>query len=236
MGGKGAAYLKQSLELISLQKLSGFEVVVADQSDDREILDLCSREWPMQILRVPAGDVARQASANTNAAINAASGDVVKVLFQDDFLNGDEALSKIVQSFDDPAVQWCLTGSEHSRDGISLIRPFVPRYHNRIQFGKNTVSSPSVLAFRRQNAPRFDENLIWLMDVDFYKQCELIWGPPYILPEPLAVNRLHEGQVSASVDRGLKRRELNYILGKYRSGMSFGDWIHFLRQLGKEYM
>ncbi len=187
----------------------------------------------MQILYLPTGHVARQASANTNAAIDAASGDVVKVLFQDDFLNGNLALSKIVTRFDDPAVQWCLTGSEHSRDGISLIRPFVPRYHSRIQFGRNTVSSPSVLAFRRANAPRFDENLIWLMDVDFYKQCELIWGEPSLLVEPLVVNRLHDKQVSASVDRRLKRRELAYVIGKYRSGMAFGDWMHAMGRLRK---
>lgn len=236
MDGHGCAFLDHSLKVLSDQDFQDFEVVVADQSEDDAIRTLCSEYPGLNIRHVPTGHLKRQASANTNAAIENSHGAVIKVLFQDDFLNGRDALTKIADAFEDPEVGWCLTGSEHSRDGTTLIRPFVPRYHDRIHYGKNTVSSPSVLAFRRQKALRFDENLIWLMDVDFYKQCALKWGPPPTLPEPLAVNRLHDGQVSAGVDSDLVRRELRYIHRKYGPDESWSDWLHYLGRLRKTYI
>src|SRR6056297_1289966 len=211
MGGHGCEFLGHSLKVLADQEFQDFEVVVADQSEDNAIKDLCDDYSGINVRYIPTGHLRRQASANTNAAIDNSRGAVIKVLFQDDFLNGRDALAKIADAFEAPEVGWCLTGSEHSRDGTTLTRPFVPRYHDRIHYGKNTVSSPSVLAFRRQIAPRFDENLVWLMDVDFYKQCALKWGRPLTLPEPLAVNRLHDGQVSAGVDSDLVRKELRYV-------------------------
>lgn len=237
MGGRGAAYLHHALKTLMAQSFGDFEVVVADQSEGHAISDLCAEtSAKMQLRHLRTGHLARQASANTNAAIAAAHGAVVKILFQDDFLNGTEALARIAAGFDDPGVHWSLSGSEHSRDGQTLIRPFVPRYHNRIHFGKNTVSSPSVLAFRRDGAPRFDERLIWLMDVEFYQRCALQWGAPLILPEPLVVNRLHAGQVSAGVGRALIRKELRYVRRKFGDDMSFGDWLHYLGRMRKTFL
>ena len=151
-------------------------------------------------------------------------------------MNGSDALTKIAGAFDDPEVQWIVTGSEHTRDGQTLIRPFVPRFHERIQFGKNTISSPSVLALRRAHAPKFDEALIWLMDVDYYKQCSLCFGPPKVLLEPLIVNRQHSGQVSASVSRALVRHELRYVRQKYAEHMSWGDWWHYIGRLRRTFL
>ena len=235
MGGRGCEFLDHSLKVLSDQDFQNFEVVVADQSEDNAIKNLCDDYSGLNVRHIPTSHLKRQASANTNAAIDNSCGAVIKVLFQDDFLNGRDALAKIANAFEDPEVSWCLTGSEHSRDGASLIRPFVPRYHDRIHYGKNTVSSPSVLAFRRQMTPRFDENLVWLMDVDFYKQCALEWGLPLTLPEPLAVNRLHDGQVSAGVSPDLVRRELRYVHRKYGQDESWSDWFHYLGRLRKTY-
>lgn len=236
MGGRGCEFLDHSLKVLADQDFQDFEVVVADQSEDNAIKDLCADYSGLNVKHIPTGHLKRQASANTNAAVNKSRGAVIKILFQDDFLNGRDALAKIADAFEAPKVGWCLTGSEHSRDGTTLIRPFVPRYHDRIHYGKNTVSSPSVLAFRREMAPRFDENLVWLMDVDFYKQYALKWGLPLTLPEPLAVNRLHEGQVSAGIDSDLVRRELRYVHRKYGPDESWSDWFHYIGRLRKTYI
>lgn len=234
MGGHGAEFLRQSLDVLAGQAFDDFEVIVSDQSEDKAIRDLCAGYAGMNLHHLQTAHLKRQASANTNAAIEAARGEVVKVLFQDDFLNGSAALGQIARAFD--RADWCLTGSAHSHDGQTINRPMVPRYHDRIHFGKNTVSSPSVLAFRRDSAPRFDENLVWLMDVDFYKRCADLWGLPAILPDPLAVNRLHESQVSAGVGSDLVRQELRYIRDKYRRDMGFGDWLHYLGRMRRTWL
>ncbi|MGJ5617624.1 glycosyltransferase [Sulfitobacter sp. MF3-043] len=231
MGGMGAKYLRVSLDILAKQTFRNFEVIVADQSDDSHIADLCSSYADMTIRHLDTRHLKRQSSANTNAAINAAQNEIVKILFQDDFLNGDDAITQIAHAFAEPEVKWVVTGSEHTRDGHTLIRPFVPKFHDRIQFGKNTISSPSVLALRREKAPSFDEALIWLMDVDFYKQCALRFGPPKILRKPLVVNRQHASQVSESVSRARVRQELRHVRRKYAAHMSWGDWLHYVGRL-----
>lgn len=233
MHGQGASYLAHSLEMMRQQIYTDFEVVVADQSNDNSVEKTCASFPDLSIRHIWTRDQPRQGSANTNAAIDAAKGSIVKILFQDDFLNGPDALGSIVSAFDDDKVKWCLNGSECTQDGHSLIRPLIPKYHSRIQFGKNTVSSPSVLALRRKNAPRFDEKLIWLMDVDYYKQCELCFGQPKIITAPLIVNRMHEGQVSESTDSKRKRQELHYIARKYSASLGMLDWAHYARRLVK---
>jgi glycosyltransferase involved in cell wall biosynthesis len=236
MGGMGAQYLQASLDILAQQDFRDFEVVVADQSDDSSIADVCSSYADTTIRHLDTRHLKRQGSANTNAAIAYAQGDIVKILFQDDFLNGNGALTQIVGAFDVPEVQWVVTGSEHTRDGQTLIRAFVPRFHDRIQFGKNTISSPSVLAVRRAAAPKFDEALIWLMDVDYYKQCSLCFGPPKVLREALVVNRQHSGQVSASVSRSRVRQELRHVRQKYAAHMNWGDWWHYVGRMRRAFM
>ena len=46
---------------------------------------------------------------------------------------------------------------------------------------KNTVSSPSVLAFEAGHGLMFDENLVWLMDVEFYHRIACQFSDPAIL-------------------------------------------------------
>ncbi len=233
MGGQGAAFLRHSLDRIAAQSFQDFEVVVTDQSDDSAVADVCAQYGGLDLRHIWTRDLPRQGAANTNAAMAAARGEVVKVLFQDDFLNGTDALAQIAAVFEDPDVHWALSGSEHTRDGETLIRPFRPRYHAQIRFGKNTVSSPSVLAVRRAGAPWFDERLIWLMDVDYYHQCAVLFGPPVVIGAPLVVNRLHEGQVSAGVGADLVRSELRYIWRKYPDQQGWRAWWHYLGRMRK---
>jgi len=228
----GGEFLRYSLDRIALQDWKDLEVVVADQSDTRRVAGICAEFTDrLTIRRIDTRNLARQASANTNAAIKAAKGEIVKILFQDDFLNVPSALSEIAKAFSDPAVNWVLCGTDHTRDGKGRTRTMVPKLNPSLRFGRNTVSSPSVLAVRRAIAPKFDEALIWLMDVDYYDQCSRKLGSPAILPSPLVVNRLHQGQVSNSVTRSLIRQELRHVAIKTPGGMGLADKILYARHL-----
>jgi hypothetical protein len=77
---------------------------------------------------------------------------------------------------------------------------------------------------------RFDENLIWLMDVDLYKRLWDALGDPVILPQTLVVNRIHEGQVSASVSKSLRQKELRYVRQKFAASTSLSGYLEYLRQ------
>ena len=235
MNGHGCEFLNYSLKVLESQTFKDFEVVVSDQSEDDAIRDLCRKKWNMNLRYFSTRHLRKNASANTNAAIDVSTGKIVKILFQDDFLIGPDVLMKISNKFDETCAKWMLTGSAHTRDGRALFRPFTPEYHNLIHYGKNTVSSPSVLAFIKEDAPKFNEALVWLMDVDFYKKCEIAWGHPVVLPDSLVVNRIHGDQISKNIDSKLIREEINIVRKIYRSSESWREWFHYLGRLRRTY-
>lgn len=236
MNGYGLEFLNHSLKILENQTFKNFEVVVADQSEDDGIRNLCLKKWNMELRHITTKNLKKNASTNANAAIENSRAKIVKILFQDDFLFCNDALMKISGAFDEKYVKWVLTGCAHSQNGKTLFRPLIPKYHKLIHYGKNTVSSPSVLAFVKDEAPRFDEELVWLMDVDFYKKCEIIWDYPKIIPAPLVVNRIHNAQVSKKIDSKTIRKELNIIRKTYGGDESWRDWLHYIGRLRKTYL
>lgn len=231
MGGQGAGFLAESLQILSHQTHPDFEIVVSDQSDDSAVAEVCAQfSSSLDIRHVWNRDGLRQASANVNFAMDHASGAILKILFQDDYLNGNRVLQDISEAMKNGDAAWLLCGSGVSRNGGPLERAMVPQLGPKLHFGKNTVSSPSVLAMRRSCLERFDENLIWLMDVDIYKRLWDAHGDPVILPEPLVINRLHEGQVSAGVSKAVRQKELRYMRRKFRGKTTLSGYLEYVRQ------
>jgi len=231
MGGQGGRYLALSLDRLARQHCADFEVVVSDQSDGAEVAEACAAFGArLAIRRIDNRGGKRQGSANANCAMRHARGRILKILFQDDYLCDDSALRQVLQAFEAPGCKWVLTGSAITRDGETLERPMVPRWHDQIRFGRNTISSPSVLALEAGHDIRFDENLVWLMDADIYQSCHAAFGAPVILSDTLVANRLHAGQVSAGVSRALRRRELRYVARKRGLMRQRGDLRAFLWQ------
>lgn len=212
MNGQGATFLAVSFEALRAQDFDDFEVVISDQSRDMAVYDLCE-VWRdrLTIRHIWNRDAPRQASANVNSALDEAKGEILKVLFQDDYLCATDALSQIHNTLHSGQAKWLLTGSGVTRDGSTIERPMIPKLTEKLHFGKNTVSSPSVLAIRQECTDRFDTDLIWLMDVEFYRRLWTVYGAPAIVEEVLVANRLHDGQVSAGIDRALKARELDHV-------------------------
>lgn len=236
MGGNGAAFLQPGLDSLVAQSMRDFEVVVSDQSDNDGIANLCEAYRDrLDITYVTYRDGPRQGSANCNNAMRHARGDVVKVLFQDDFLCDPTALEQLSAVFDEPGVKWALMGSAVTRDIKTLEDPMVPKFTPRVRYGWNTISSPSVLAFASGHDIWFDENLIWLMDADIFHSCHMAFGEPAILPDTLVANRIHDDQVQQNVDGALCRREVLYVARKQGLMRAPGDVFAFLLQYLKHF-
>jgi glycosyltransferase involved in cell wall biosynthesis len=87
MAGEGAKFLSAALDSLKAQSFTDFEVVISDQSDTQEVADIgASYTGALTVRRLDYRDGPRQASANTNNAMRHASGNVLKILFQDDML------------------------------------------------------------------------------------------------------------------------------------------------------
>ena len=234
MNGLGATYLEESFRTLAKQTLNDFEIIVSDQSENNDVMEMCGVWRDRLPLRHYWNlDGKRQAAANVNHALGKARGPIYKVLFQDDFMLSETVLQDIVDAFKDQKVMWLLTGSGITRDGKVIERPMVPHLTPKLHFGKNMVSSPSVLAFRASCERWFDEDLIWLMDVDIYARLWQDYGDPVILPETLVANRLHANQVSQKIDRTIQKRELDYILKKFASSTQMSGYLEYAKRRAK---
>lgn len=113
---------------------------------------------------------------NTNSAIKRAQGDIVKILFMDDFLAHPDALKNIVDNWKGG---WLVTGCTHSH-GKDRFNDHLAVYNDNIH-QVNTIGSPSVLAFANDEPLLFDERMNWMLDADLYKRLHARYGEPTIL-------------------------------------------------------
>ena len=137
-------FLERALESIRSQTFQDYEIVITEKGKMAE---------------------------NTNASIKEAIGDLVKILYMDDFLAHPKALQDIVDNFefmDD----WLITGADTNPH---------PYWTDDIVKGNNKLGSPSALTMRRSSALLFDERMSWLLDCDLYKRLYDEYGPPKIL-------------------------------------------------------
>jgi glycosyltransferase involved in cell wall biosynthesis len=111
---------------------------------------------------------------NTNSSIKRARGDLIKILYLDDYFSSDFALEDIVFNFKDDT-EWLITGCSTNQ---------VPYWTDDIETGNNKLGSPSVLTFRNRFADNllFDENMSWLLDCDYYRRMYDRFGEPKIMP------------------------------------------------------
>jgi glycosyltransferase involved in cell wall biosynthesis len=211
--GNGWLYLSELLNSIYKQTFKDYEVVISDQSSDDKIKLLCAYyEKNMNIKYISGHNIKRTNSCNANNAIKNCSSDFIKVIFQDDFFIDENSLNYIVDAFNKDA-QWILSGCVHCKNIHFLDRPMIPQYNHDIHLGKNTISSPSVLAFRGKHF--FDEELIMLMDCDIYKRLYNIYGEPFIIKNLLVANRLHQNQMQ-NTHAHLLSREIEYCKNKFK--------------------
>ena len=217
MGGKGVKYLNFGLSKILIQDYPNIEVIISDHSKDDKI-EKCVKKWNqlLNIKYIKNTYKRGSSSANLNIALKHCTGDLIKILFQDDYLLEPNSLSIQVNCFIENNAEWLATGCGHSRDHIFFEDSFLPQYNNSIIEGHNTISSPSVIMVKNQDLELFDENLIWLMDCEYYRRMHDKFGPPTICNYVTVINYLHPDQVSNTLANDKVREdELKYVRKKY---------------------
>jgi len=219
MGGKGVEFLEESFLALRMQTCKDFEIVISDHSKDDSIKNFCesvAKKSSLNINYFRNAERRGSSSANINNAIKYAIGEVIKVLFQDDYICDIDCLNLIYERFKNPDVNWVVNGTVHTSDSVHFFDPMVPKYNDEIYLGNNTISSPSVLAIRNKNVLAFDERLSWLMDVDYYKRLFDKYGLPEIVENILVVNRLWDGQISTSqITQSIVDKEVAYMRRKH---------------------
>ena len=198
---------------LSQQTTKDFEVCVSHQGDEKRILRALNDYW--DILNITYQQASEgNISVNTNNAMRMGQGDIIKVLYSDDFILTNNLTEELDKAFN-PDVSWAVTGFAHTIDnGRTHYNPKIPFYNDRLLEGVNTFSSPSILAVRRGIDEYFDENLVMLMDCDMYYRLYKDHGEPVILRDIHISNREHKNQTQRSNEH-LLPKEIEYLKKKH---------------------
>jgi glycosyltransferase involved in cell wall biosynthesis len=214
--GRGFEFLQKNLNSILDQTYKNYNVIVSDHSLNDDIKNLCNSYINyMEIIYVKNDNDLGNGPANTNNSIINADGDIIKIMFQDDFFYDKNALEIIVNEFKNDDCNWLVTGCNHTNDdGSTYYNQMIPYWNDNIVTGTNTISSPSVFSFRRNVPCLFDTNLTMLMDCEMYWQLYVKYGLPVIIPNCLVTNRMHEHQISSTYNKNIWD-EINHVKLKH---------------------
>jgi len=213
--GTGFQYFKKLIQSIQIQTFKDYEIVISDHSRNLDIFNYCSKELKKNNLRYLKYDENYgNGVSNLNNALKVANGEIIKIMFQDDFMFDNTCLEKFDKVFQNKNNKWAVCGFNHTIDGINFERFMVPCWNDRLLEGINTISSPSVLAFRNENIELFDDNLTMLMDVVYYYRLEKRYGFPSVIEDCLVTNRCHDNQISSRYSGDLGK-EIKYCKEKY---------------------
>jgi dTDP-4-dehydrorhamnose reductase len=219
--GRGAEFLKFSLNILSKQTFQNFEVILSDHSTDDTIKNIYmdyeyDKDSKMNINYFRNEKGRGIISPNINNAMKFCNGKWIKILFQDDFLFDEYALQIQADELESkPDINWAMTTFFHSNSGTDFYRHYIPKWNNLIWNGSNTMGCPSGMTIRNKDLIFFDEGLNWLMDVEYYKRMFDKYGEPYIINETTYVNRTWGARLCDTIGPELKHKELVMLTERY---------------------
>lgn len=178
----GKYFLQRNLNSVLKQAFRDFEVIITNDSDNAEIEEWIDETFIGNIypdnprVRYFANTEKKGMANNTNYAIDQAEGQLIKILYQDDYFYDERSLWDIVRHFT-AYTMWMVSPCVHdSGNGV-----YFNEHHPYYSESENTIGSPSVLTFRREITDRFDPQFGWVLDLDLYKRLFRKYDKPKIL-------------------------------------------------------
>lgn len=206
----GRMFIIRSLNALKTQTFKDFEIVITDDSVGNDVYDIANDFWPLTI-RYFRNENPLGMAGNTNMGIKMSLGEIVKILYLDDYLSHPNALNDIASHWKGG---WMVTACIHD-DGTNLFNQHYPLYGEKIINGVNTIGSPSVLSFENNKPLLFDETMTWLLDCDLYKRLYERYGEPNILNDINVVIGVGLHQTTYMLSDEVKLQEYNYMKQKY---------------------
>ena len=138
-----------------------------------------------------------KSSENHNAGIRRASGDIIKFLHMDDFLANEFVLQDLVDNWEGG---WVVMGTDNNLN---------PYWTDDIDTGNNKIGAPSAIAIPNDKPPMFNENLVWLLDCDYYKKLYERYGEPKVMTGRYVNIGVHPNQMTNKIPDEVKIKEVN---------------------------
>tara|TARA_Y100000356_G_C11253514_1_gene288602 strand:+ start:547 stop:1257 length:711 start_codon:yes stop_codon:yes gene_type:complete len=223
--GKGVQLLSVNINSILQQDYENIEIVISDHSNNKDIYNYINNITPKSkynIKYIHNPNDRGNISQNINNAIKNCSGDIIKIIFMDDFLFQKTAIREIVSLFRSKKIYWLVNSYLHTKDYKQYFNMIYPRYTEKIINGVNTIGCPSGLTISKEVTEEFDINLKWFMDCEYYYRLFCIYGSPDVyIDKPLICTLLHTSQVTNDCvnNNTLIENEKKYINNKHNTNI-----------------
>ena len=216
-------FLVEYFSNLMYQSFRDFDIVISDQSEGNNLKIICDTfSHVLNIKYVKNTSSKKNAANNVNNAVRHATGEIIKLIYMDDFLVDQNALRKIAYAFDNnPEGKWFISGFTHcNEDRTEYFDTRKPWYGNKYVNGDNTTGNPSNYAVRRDCAIEMDDDLLWIVDGEYFYRSYYYHGDPIMLDDVLVCFREHGSSAFRDPKfQELDAKERQYCIDKYNGTM-----------------
>ena len=209
----------------------GVDIIVFDDSESDKIKNLVHENilFKSGKIQYQKNDVSLGAVNNWNMLIENAQSDYLFVLHQDEcpidlsfFFN----LKKIIQEHNMPDLVFLRCAHLVSKNSFapyffSRFTQLVLKYFPQYLFLRNVIGSPSNIIVRNSVVEKFDNNLQWLVDVDWFFSM-LKTNPSWIFAKKLQILSVKDNETSITQSilsdiKSILLKELKYLKNKHKN-------------------
>ncbi|HUQ96898.1 MAG TPA: glycosyltransferase family 2 protein [Chitinophagaceae bacterium] len=198
-------YVFRCLQSIAKQDYKNIEVIITDDSPDESIKQVAVQFNELTI-QYTHNKIPLNSPANWNSAIRKANGDLFMLLHQDDWLHATNAISLFVNAFTTGVyfVFGYNIGIDEKGTVINFqknnVIPDLSAFPEQLII-RNVIGPPSNVMMHKSIHQRYDEALIWLVDIDYYIAILKRDYKYHYLKEHLVSIGIHEDQTTAFVKK-----------------------------------
>ncbi len=161
-------YLKKTLDSILIQTYKNYEIIITDDSSNNNVKKLVDRYKFKGRLKYFKNKTALGSPENWNESIKHAAGEYIKILHHDDWFTEKDSLKKFVDLLDNnPKTNFAFSATMSLR-AITEKKIKALRKNGEILLLGNIIGAPSATIYKRGLNLKYDKNLKWFVDIDFY--------------------------------------------------------------------
>ncbi len=242
---KNVVFLKRLLDSVLAQTFTDFEIIITDDSPDETVQQWLATHFEDARIHYFRNPTALGTPENWNEGIRKASGEWIKLIHDDDWLETPETLQTFAQAIQQhPGKVYFSAYRNHflTSNRSELVRCPPLRWkmvqaNPAILHARNIIGPPSVILVHRSISEMYDKRMKWLVDIDYYNRV-MQQHPFYYIDQPLIAVGIGDEQVTVSchavpeveIPEGLLM--LSKLAGKpWRNPVYFDAWWRIVRNL-----
>ncbi|HAQ17688.1 MAG TPA: glycosyl transferase family 2 [Prolixibacteraceae bacterium] len=228
--------LKQALDSVLWQSYKDVEIIIVDDSTTNEISEFIQYSNYADHICYFKNIPAKGAVQNWNYGLSLANGNYCILLHHDEYFSTNNILEELFLKFKSDKYGCIVINKAFIRQGNLITMKFSPvaiqfifSWVPSLLYVINIVGPCSCIAFRNSGSPKFDENLQWVVDIDWYYRL-------FKLNKVLYINSLfmnstygHVNQISKNIDIKIQEKLDMIYLRKRTNPFSYLQLIYFLR-------